>query len=95
MAEFLSGDRPELKAGDYEYPKWLLVLAFLPIGLVAVGGLIGGAIGGGMAGVNVMIAQQEKIPVPLRAVLMLVTTVLAVGLWFVIAMFVVGTFGKK
>ena len=39
-------------------PKFLLVLSFLPIALVAVGGLIGGAFGGAGAAINTGIARM-------------------------------------
>ena len=39
LTEFLAGKRRNLRAADYEFPKWLLVVALLPLILVGVGGL--------------------------------------------------------
>ena len=60
-------------------PVALGILAFLPIGLVAVGGAIGGGIGGLGAAMNLQIANSPR-SIPLKAVMMLGTLVIsAVG----------------
>lgn len=67
-----------------QIPMWLAVLAFLPFGLVAVGGAIGGLLGGLGWAVNRQIALQS-FPMPLRALAMLaVSGAVFVG-WLVVA----------
>jgi hypothetical protein len=75
---------------DPPRPPWETVLTILPVGLVAVGGLIGGAIGGAAAAVNMAISRSD-LRTPMRVAAMLaVTAVAAVG-WFAIARTVANT----
>ncbi|MCB9753734.1 MAG: hypothetical protein H6713_27650 [Myxococcales bacterium] len=62
----------------------LLVLAALPIGLIAAGGAVGGALGGLAFAVNLTIARQN-LALAARVVLMLVMGAVAVGIWLAIA----------
>lgn len=69
---------------DPPRPAWETVLTLLPVGLVAVGGLVGGAIGGAAAAGNMAISRSD-LRTPVRVAAMLaVTAVAAVG-WFAIA----------
>ena len=69
---------------DPPRPLWETVLAFLPVGLVAVGGLIGGAFGGAAAAGNIAISRSD-LRAPVRIAAMIAVTVLAVLAWFVLA----------
>ena len=69
---------------DPPRPLWETVLAFLPVGLVAVGGLIGGAVGGAAAAGNIAISRSD-LRTPVRIAAMVGLTVVAVLAWFVIA----------
>jgi hypothetical protein len=55
-----------------------------PLLLVAVGGLIGGALGGGAYALNIAI-HKSNMPVPAKIVLNIVTGVVAILIWFVLA----------
>ena len=69
---------------DPPRPIWETVLTLLPIGLVAVGGLIGGAIGGVAAAGNMAISRSS-LRTPVRIAGMLLLTSVAVLGWLVIA----------
>jgi hypothetical protein len=69
---------------DPPRPLWETVLAFLPVGLVAVGGLIGGAFGGAAAAGNIAISRSD-LRTPVRIAAMIGVTLLAVLAWFVFA----------
>jgi Septum formation len=69
---------------DPPRPPWETVLAFLPVGLVAVGGLVGGAIGGAAAAGNIAISRSD-LRTPVRVAAMLAVTVVAALGWFAIA----------
>jgi hypothetical protein len=69
---------------DPTRPLWETILAFLPVGLVAVGGLIGGAFGGAAAAVNIAISRSD-LRTPVRIAAMVAVTVAAALAWFVIA----------
>jgi hypothetical protein len=69
---------------DPTRPLWETILAILPVGLVAVGGLIGGAFGGAAAAGNFAISRSD-LRTPVRVAAMLAVTALAVVAWFVIA----------
>ncbi|HEX5823867.1 MAG TPA: septum formation family protein [Candidatus Limnocylindrales bacterium] len=60
------------------------VLAFLPIGLVTIGGLIGGLIGGAAVGVNLGIARSGARR-PIRILEIVAVTILAVVVWIAAA----------
>jgi hypothetical protein len=69
---------------DPPRPLWETVLTFLPIGLVAVGGLIGGAFGGAAAATNIAISRTDlRTPVRIAA-MVAVGAVAALG-WFAVA----------
>ena len=68
---------------DAPVPIWLRLLTLLPIGLVAVGGLIGGAIGGLGVGVNLGITRTS-LPRPAQAVAMIGVLALAAGAWWIV-----------
>jgi len=76
---------------DTPAPKWLRVLMLLPIGLVAVGGLIGGAIGGLGVGVNLGITRTA-LPRPVQAAAMVGVLALAAGAWWIVGTTVRNTF---
>ena len=65
-------------------PKYLLVLIFLPLGLVVLGGLIGGAFGGLGAAINTGVARLS-LPTAGKVIAMLGVTVLAAALYVVAA----------
>jgi hypothetical protein len=65
-------------------PKYLLVLIFLPLALVVLGGLIGGAFGGVGAAINTGVARLS-LPTAGKVVAMLGVTVLAAALYVVTA----------
>jgi hypothetical protein len=75
---------------DPPRPPWETVLAFLPVGLVAVGGLIGGAFGGAAAAGNIAISRSD-LRTPVRIAAMVAVTVVAALAWFVIARTVAST----
>jgi hypothetical protein len=58
-----------------------MIIAFLPIGLVAVGGMLGGVIGALAVGANLSIARGAQ-AMPIRVLSMVGTTVAAVVVWF-------------
>jgi hypothetical protein len=60
------------------------LIAFLPIGLVVTGGLLGGAIGGVAVGLNMAVARGTQ-TMPVRILTMLGTTVAAVVVWWIVA----------
>ena len=66
------------RPGAEEPPKWLMGLAAVPLVLVIVGGLIGGLCGGAAAAINVGVARQRDLAVPIQIVIFIFTTVLAV-----------------
>jgi hypothetical protein len=55
-----------------------------PLLLVAIGGLIGGALGGGAYALNIAI-HKSNMPVPVKVVLNIVSGLLAIIIWFVLA----------
>jgi hypothetical protein len=61
------------------------VVAFLPIGLVGIGGMLGGVIAGLTVGVNMAIARSGS-PMPVRLLGMLGATAIAAVVWFILAM---------
>ena len=65
-------------------PAPLLVVAALPMGLVAVGGALGGALGGLAFAGNIALARS-KLPMPVRVLVMLLAGFAAAGLWYVVA----------
>jgi hypothetical protein len=65
-------------------PKYLLVLIFLPLALVILGGLIGGAFGGLGAAINTGVARLS-LPTAGKVIAMLGVTVLAAALYVVTA----------
>ena len=65
-------------------PIPLVVLQFLPMGLVAIGGCLGGPAGGAGLGVNLAINRQAW-PVPAKVGAMLGVTVASVVVWLTIA----------
>jgi hypothetical protein len=69
---------------DPPRPLWETVLAFLPIGLVAVGGLIGGGVGGAAAAGNIAISRSD-LRTPVRIGAMLALSAVAVVAWLVIS----------
>ena len=69
---------------DPPRPLWETVLAFLPVGLVAIGGLIGGAFGGLAAAGNIAISRSN-LQTPVRIAAMLALSAMAGGAWLVIA----------
>jgi hypothetical protein len=70
----LSGHPPVLRRENFEFPKLLLIVAALPLGLVGLGGLVGGAIGGAVTGLNLYFARQHRWPLVIRVISMLTTT---------------------
>lgn len=58
------------------HPAPLLVVAALPMGLVAVGGALGGALGG---------LARSKLPMAVQILVVLLAGCVAAGLWYVIA----------
>lgn len=69
---------------DPPRPLWETVLALLPVGLVAVGGLLGGAFGGAAAAGNIAISRSS-LQTPVRIGAMAGVTVLAALAWFALA----------
>jgi Septum formation len=69
---------------DPPRPMWETVLAFLPIGLVAVGGLIGGGVGGAAAAGNIAISRSD-LRTPVRIGAMLALSAAAVVAWLLIS----------
>jgi hypothetical protein len=59
------------------------VIAFLPIGLIVTGGLLGGVIGGVAVGLNMTVARGTQ-TMPVRVLTMLGTTVIAVVVWWIV-----------
>ena len=70
---------------DPPRPLWETALAFLPIGLVAVGGLIGGGVGGAAAAGNIAISRSG-IRTPIRIAAMLALSGVAAVAWLVLAL---------
>jgi hypothetical protein len=66
-------------------PTWLLIVAILPFGLVAVGGAIGGAFGGAAWAANLMMMRKVD-SIPLKLFVALVTSAIAVAGWVGVAM---------
>ena len=62
---------------------WQVVLALLPLALIAIGGLVGGAVGGGAAWANLKVAKSA-LPGIVKALLMLAMAVAAYFVWLVI-----------
>ena len=69
---------------DPPRPLWETVLAFLPVGLVAVGGLIGGAFGGAAAAGNLAISRSD-LRTPVRIGAMVALSAIAVVAWLVVS----------
>jgi len=76
---------------DAPVPVWLRLLMLLPIGLVAIGGLIGGAIGGLGVGVNLGITRTS-LSRPVQALAMVGVLAVAAGAWWVVGTTVRNTF---
>jgi hypothetical protein len=74
IMDVLSGHPPVLRRENFEFPKLLLIVAALPLGLVGLGGLVGGAIGGAVTGLNLYFARQHRWPLVIRVISMLTTT---------------------
>ena len=89
--QWLELDDGRRLALDPPVPVWLRILTLLPIGLVAVGGLIGGAIGGLGAGVNLGITRTS-LSRPVQAVAMLGVLAVAAGAWWLVGTTVRNTF---
>jgi WD40 repeat protein len=88
VAAYLNGDMATLPVRSYALPWYLVTLVFLPAGIpfITLGGLVPGLLAGVAVGANLAIAQREKWPTALRAVLTLVVALLgyaglAVFLW--------------
>ncbi|GEM_PF-6466018 len=64
-------------------PVPLLIVAALPMGLVAVGGAIGGGLGG-LAFVGNIAIARSKLPLVVRLIAMIAAGSGAVGLWYMI-----------
>jgi len=75
---------------DPPRPIWETVLTFAPIGLVAIGGLIGGAFGGGGVAANMAVSRSGLQPAVRAAAMVAVLAVTAVS-WFFVARAVVTT----
>lgn len=69
---------------DPARPLWETVLSLAPIGLVAIGGLVGGAFGGGGVAANMAISRSDLRPAVRAAAMVAVLAVAAVA-WFVVA----------
>lgn len=69
---------------DPPRPLWESIIAFLPIGLVAIGGLIGGLVGGAGVGVNLAISRMD-LRAPIRIGAMLAVLLAAALVWFIVA----------
>ncbi len=70
---------------DPPRPLWETALAFLPVGLVAVGGLIGGGLGGAAAAGNIAISRSD-LRTPVRIAAMLAVSAVAVVVWFALSL---------
>ena len=81
--QWLELDDGRRLALDPPVPVWLRILMLLPIGLVAVGGLIGGLIGGLGVGVNLGITRTS-LSRPVQAMAMVGVLVVAAGAWWVV-----------
>ncbi len=68
---------------DPSRPLWETALAFLPVGLVAVGGVIGGVMGGVAAVINLAISRSN-LRAPLRVAAMVAVAGLAAVAWFAV-----------
>lgn len=66
---------------DPKRPAWETVLSLAPIGLVAIGGLIGGAFGGGGVAANMAISRSDLRPAVRVTAMVAVLAVAAVS-WF-------------
>jgi hypothetical protein len=77
-------------------PKWLYVIAVLPVGIpiLTLGGALWGAIGCGLAGANVKIAQNQNMSIGARVGIMLGLTVLGYAILFALGMAVL-VLGRK
>jgi hypothetical protein len=65
-------------------PRALVLLSFLPLLLVTIGGLLGGLIGGAAAAINVVVARG-RFAVPARVAVILGVTAVAVALYVAVA----------
>jgi len=68
---------------------WEIVLSVLPLGLVAVGGLIGGLFGGAGVAINLALARR-RMGAGLEVVAMLGVLIVASVLYFVVAATILG-----
>jgi hypothetical protein len=62
---------------------WQLVLVFLPVGLLGIGGLLGGMIGGAGLAANLALARRQ-LGTGLKVLVMIGVVVAAYALYFVI-----------
>lgn len=66
-------------------PLALVVLSFVPLLLVPIGGLLGGVIGGAAAAINLAVARG-RLAVPSKVIAMMALTVAAIALYVGVAM---------
>lgn len=81
VVQILSGQPTDLTPSSYEFPRFVLILAAIPLFLIAMGGMIGGAIGGGATGLNVYLARQHRWPLPFRILLILFSSLGLIALY--------------
>lgn len=79
VAAWLRGERPAPQDNDYKLEPYLLLLAFLPFGIMIVtrGGAIWGGIGGALAMLCFVVAQNEKLSLAVRVLVMLLISAAA------------------
>ena len=90
VVDVLSAKKADLTPSHYEFPRFLLFVAAIPLSLIAVGGMIGGALGGAAAGLNFHIARQRKWAIPFRIIAMIGSLALAIVAYVAV---VVAAFG--
>ncbi len=78
-----SGDAAAPKSS--KLPLGAHVLCGWPLLLAAVGGALGGGLGGAAYVINIAI-YKSTLPVPVKAVLNIVTGIAAIAIWFAIAL---------
>ena len=65
-------------------PKWAHLVCGWPLAMVCFGGAIGGGLGGAAYAVNLIIYRSHLVPAA-KVVLNLLTGLVAIGLWALIA----------
>lgn len=92
VAAYLRGERQALAAGDYRLEPYLLVLSFLPFGIMILtrGGALWGAIGGGLAMLCLVVSQNEKLPILVRLLIVLGISACLYGLVLMLVVSVPG-----